>query len=70
MGKVIGAVTVFWKEESASIVSIILALVGVGVIPGTLGKILGAVLPILGGQAVRATVYKPSTVAKLTGRGK
>lgn len=50
-----------WRAESAFVVSVLLALVGAGLIPGVWGKVLGAVLPLLGGQAVRATVWAPDT---------
>lgn len=52
----------WWKADSARLMSIALALVAVGVIPGVWGKVLGAVLPLLGGQAVRQTVWAPATV--------
>ena len=58
-------IAALWKAESARLVAIGLALVAAGVIPGTWGKILGAVLPILGNEAVRATVYAPDTVTEL-----
>ena len=54
-----------WQAESAMIIAVVLALVGAGLIPGMWGKILGAVLPLLGGGAVRATVYAPDTVAQI-----
>lgn len=53
----------FWKADSARIVSIVLALAAAGLIPGTAGKVIGIVLPLLGGQAVRQTVFAPQTVA-------
>lgn len=54
----------FWKADSARIMSIILALAAAGLIPGVWGKAIGVVLPLLGGQAVRQTVYSPVTVAE------
>jgi hypothetical protein len=56
----------WWKAESAMIVAVALALVNASVIPGVAGRILGAVLPIIGGAAVRQTVWAPDTVATLT----
>jgi hypothetical protein len=57
------ALVKFWKADSARIMSILLAIVAAGLIPGTIGKVIGIVLPLLGGQAVRATVFAPATVA-------
>lgn len=57
----------WWKAESATIVGIVLALINASVINGTAGKILGAVLPLLGAGAVRHTVFAPATVANLVG---
>lgn len=54
----------FWKADSARITSIVLALAAAGLIPGVWGKAIGVVLPLLGGQAVRQTVYSPVTVAE------
>lgn len=54
----------YWKQNSARIMSIILALAAAGLIPGSIGKTLGVVLPLLGGQLVHDTVYAPATVAK------
>jgi hypothetical protein len=54
----------FWKQNSAHIVAIVLALVAAGLIPGTLGKVLGIVLPLLGGQLVHNTVFAPATVVQ------
>lgn len=53
-----------WNAESATIISIILALAAAGLIPGTAGKVIGVVLPLLGGQAVRQTVWAPTTAAR------
>lgn len=53
-----------WKQNSARITSIALALVAAGLVPGSIGKTLGVVLPLLGGQLVHDTVYAPATVAK------
>lgn len=50
-----------WRAESARVVSIVLALAAAGFIPGTAGKLIGVVLPLLGGQAVRQTVWAPDT---------
>jgi len=50
-----------WKAESPRVLSIILALAAAGLIPGTWGKAIGVVLPLLGGQAVRSTVWAPAT---------
>jgi hypothetical protein len=47
----------FWRAESARIMSIVLAIAAAGLIPGTAGKLIGIVLPLLGGQAVRQTVF-------------
>lgn len=58
----------WWKGDSARIFSIVLALAAAGLIPGTAGKIIGVVLPLLGGQAVRATVSSPLTVATKVGQ--
>jgi hypothetical protein len=63
--KLFGSITHLWQAESARIMSIILALAAAGLIPGVWGKVIGAVIPILGGQAVRATVFSPLTVAKI-----
>jgi hypothetical protein len=54
----------FWRAESALIMSIILALAAAGLIPGVWGKVIGVVLPLLGGAAVRQTVSSPFTVAE------
>jgi hypothetical protein len=59
-----GMIVKVWRADSARLMSIVLALVAVGVVPGVWGKILGAVLPLLGGQAVRQTVWAPDTVAQ------
>lgn len=53
-----------WKQNSARIMSIALAIVAAGLVPGSIGKTLGVVLPLLGGQLVHDTVYAPATVAK------
>ena len=50
-----------WRQESALIIGIVLALVNASVIHGTLGRTLGAVLPLLGAGAVRSTVWAPAT---------
>jgi hypothetical protein len=44
--------------------SIVLAVAAAGLIPGVWGKLIGIVLPLLGGQAVRQTVFAPDTVAE------
>lgn len=54
----------FWRKDSARIMSILLAIAAAGLIPGTVGKTIGIVLPLLGGQAVRQTVFTPATVAQ------
>lgn len=54
----------FWKADSARILSIVLALAAAGFIPGVWGKLIGVVLPLLGGQAVRSTVSSPFDVAE------
>jgi hypothetical protein len=54
----------FWRAESARIMSIVLAVAAAGLIPGVWGKLIGIVLPLLGGQAVRQTVFAPATVAE------
>jgi hypothetical protein len=53
----------WWKADSARIMSIVLALAAAGLIPGSFGKALGVVLPLVGGQLVRSTVFAPQTVA-------
>lgn len=53
-----------WKMESARVMSILLAIAAAGLIPGVWGKLIGIVLPLLGGQAVRQTVFAPDTVAE------
>lgn len=63
MKKLVG----WWRAESALIIGVVLALVNAAVIGGTTGKVLGAVLPLLGAGAVRQTVYSPTTVEGLTG---
>lgn len=59
MKKIVG----WWRSESALIIGILIALVNASLIPGQAGKILGAVLPVLGGGAVRQTVWAPDTAA-------
>lgn len=54
-----------WKAESARILSIVLALAAAGLIPGVWGKVIGVVLPLLGGQAVRQTVWAPAAVQRV-----
>ena len=52
----------FWKAESARIASVVIALAAAGLIPGSWGKAIGIVVPLIFGQAVRETVYSPTTV--------
>ena len=54
----------WWRSESAMLTAILLALVNASLIPGVTGKVLGAVLPVLGGGAVRQTVWAPDTAAQ------
>lgn len=54
----------WWRAESARITSIVLAIAAAGLIPGVWGKLIGIVLPLLGGQAVRQTVFAPDTVTE------
>lgn len=51
----------FWKAESALIVACIVALAGVITLPGPWAKVLGVLLPLLGGGAVRRTVWAPDS---------
>lgn len=52
----------WWRAESALIASIIVALAGVITLPGSWEKILGALLPLIAGGAVRQTVWAPPAV--------
>jgi hypothetical protein len=63
--KLIGILTHLWQAESARIMSVIVALAAAGLVPGTWGKVIAIVIPLIGGQAVRATVFSPLTVAKI-----
>lgn len=51
-----------WSAYSARILSIVLAVAAAGFIPGATGKLIGVILPLLGGQAVHSTVFAPATV--------
>ena len=53
-----------WKKESALVVAVLLAVAGVVTLPGGWGKVLGTVLPLLGGGAVRSTVYTGTTLQR------
>jgi hypothetical protein len=52
----------WWKAESALIAAVIVALAGVVTLPGSWEKVLGALLPLIAGGAVRKTVWAPDTV--------
>lgn len=59
MKKIIGALTHLWKVDSARISGVLVALAAAGLIPGSSGKAIGVVLPLLFGQAVHSTVWSP-----------
>jgi hypothetical protein len=58
------AILKLWRSESALIVAVVLAVAGVITLPGPWGKALGVLLPLLGGGAVRSTVYTGTTLEK------
>jgi hypothetical protein len=53
----------FWRAESAMLASIVIALAGAITLPGSWEKVLGALLPLIAGGAVRQTVWAPDTHA-------
>ena len=52
----------WWRAESAMIASIVVALAGAITLPGPWEKLVGALLPLIAGGAVRRTVWAPDTV--------